>query len=380
MKKLLQLSFLVMISFSLTNGAPYQPEIEQESFKLKKVVQEVPTTETITAEYNEDDQLYHYGNNTYEYDEDGFLSKKTTPEGITTYLYGTFGELKQVVTPTKVIHYMHNALNQRVAKMVNGQIVEKYLWEDLTTLLAVYDGLDNLVQRYEYADQRMPVAMTYAGLKFYLHYDQVGTLRAISDTSGNIAKVIEYDTFGNILRDTNPNFYIPFRFAGGLYDANTGLIRFGYRDYDSYTGRWTSKDPIGFDGGDSNLYGYVVNDPVNFYDANGLNRIRIPGRGGGGFGSSTGSTYPPYFPSSSGTGIGDAITEKLRELFNGCETDTNNDGCAEEWDAAYRFCDDIARRNAFRDGWSVGGRNYQQCLMGQVSERCKGNPVEYGNS
>ncbi|MBX3032733.1 MAG: RHS repeat-associated core domain-containing protein [Bdellovibrionaceae bacterium] len=42
------------------------------------------------------------------------------------------------------------------------------------------------------------------------------------------------------------------------------------RDYDAETGRWTSKDPILFEGGDANLYGYVLNDPVNLIDPNGL--------------------------------------------------------------------------------------------------------------
>jgi RHS repeat-associated protein len=63
---------------------------------------------------------------------------------------------------------------------------------------------------------------------------------------------------------------IPIAFAGGLYDKDTKLIKFGYREYDSITGRWTSKDPIDFSGGDSNLYGYVLNDPVNFVDPEGL--------------------------------------------------------------------------------------------------------------
>jgi RHS repeat-associated protein len=61
----------------------------------------------------------------------------------------------------------------------------------------------------------------------------------------------------------------PFGFAGGLYDADTGLVRFGARDYDAYTGRWTSKDPILFAGGDTNLYVYVGNDPVNEVDVDG---------------------------------------------------------------------------------------------------------------
>jgi len=59
-------------------------------------------------------------------------------------------------------------------------------------------------------------------------------------------------------------------FAGGLYDHDTKLTRFGYRDYDAQTGKWTAKDPIRFNGGDVNLYGYVLGDPVNFVDPLGL--------------------------------------------------------------------------------------------------------------
>ena len=42
------------------------------------------------------------------------------------------------------------------------------------------------------------------------------------------------------------------------------------RHYDPQIGRWTTKDPIGFAGGDTNLYGYVANDPVNWTDPSGL--------------------------------------------------------------------------------------------------------------
>lgn len=41
------------------------------------------------------------------------------------------------------------------------------------------------------------------------------------------------------------------------------------RHYDAETGRWLGKDPIGFYGGDTNLYGYVLQDPINFLDPHG---------------------------------------------------------------------------------------------------------------
>ena len=78
-----------------------------------------------------------------------------------------------------------------------------------------------------------------------------------------------YDTYGQDIFDDNPGFQ-PFGFAGGLYDPETRLTRFGARDYDAETGRWTAKDPIRFASGDTNLYGYVLNDPVNWIDPTGL--------------------------------------------------------------------------------------------------------------
>ncbi len=60
-----------------------------------------------------------------------------------------------------------------------------------------------------------------------------------------------------------------------MYDSETGFVRFGVRDYDAFAGRWTSKDPIGFEGGDANLYRYVNSDPVNFMDPEGKLAIVI---------------------------------------------------------------------------------------------------------
>ncbi|MCI5212674.1 MAG: RHS repeat-associated core domain-containing protein, partial [Candidatus Electrothrix sp. ATG2] len=89
------------------------------------------------------------------------------------------------------------------------------------------------------------------------------------DVAGSVVKAISYDSFGTILSDSNPAFAVPFGFAGGLHDRDTGLVKFGFRDYDPAIGRWVAKDPIFFVSGDVDLYGYVENDPVNFIDPEG---------------------------------------------------------------------------------------------------------------
>ena len=221
--------------------------------------------------YSEEDHLLTAGDIQYEYNIDGFLAIKTNGTNITNYVYSSRGELLSVNLPDgRVIEYAHDPLGRRIAKKINGTIVEKYLWQNMTRLLAVYDGSDNLLMRFEYADDRMPVAVANAGVTYYLVYDQVGSLRVVADSAGSVIKRIDYDSFGNIIADTNEALNIPFGFAGGLHDRDTGLVRFGYRDYDPDVGRWTAKDPIFFAAGDTDLYGYVLNDPVLRIDPDGL--------------------------------------------------------------------------------------------------------------
>jgi RHS repeat-associated protein len=223
-----------------------------------------------TLIYSDEDHLLTAGTTTYQYGLDGFLQRKTNGTDITDYAYSLRGELLSVTLPDNTrISYVHDPMGRRIGKKVNGTITEKYLWQGLTRLLAVFDGSDNLLKRFEYADRRMPVAFTSNGVVYYLDYDQVGSLRLVADASGTVVKQIEYDTFGNIISDSNPTFDIPFGFAGGLHDRQTGLVRFGFRDYDPDVGRWTAKDPILFAGGDTDLYGYVLNDPVNLVDPTG---------------------------------------------------------------------------------------------------------------
>ncbi len=81
---------------------------------------------------------------------------------------------------------------------------------------------------------------------------------------------MQYDSFGNLLQVRGDVVRLPIGFAGGLFDADTGLTRFVWRDYDADTGRFTALDPMGAKGGDNDWYGYCVDDPVNRVDVWGL--------------------------------------------------------------------------------------------------------------
>jgi RHS repeat-associated protein len=107
------------------------------------------------------------------------------------------------------------------------------------------------------------------GTVYRLITDHLGSVRLVVNAeTGEVVQRIDYDAFGRVLGDSSPGFQ-PFGFAGGLYDDDTGLVRFGARDYDAYNGRWTAKDPVLFGGGDANLYGYVLTDPLNDTDPTG---------------------------------------------------------------------------------------------------------------
>ncbi len=101
-------------------------------------------------------------------------------------------------------------------------------------------------------------------------YDGNGNLVSLRDDSQAIAAQYDYGPFGELL--TARGDYAaenPYRFSTKYVDAETGLYYYGYRYYNSSTGRWLSRDPIGEEGG-LNLYGFVGNAPIVLLDALGL--------------------------------------------------------------------------------------------------------------
>jgi RHS repeat-associated protein len=110
--------------------------------------------------------------------------------------------------------------------------------------------------------------VTSVGTTYRLVTDQVGTVHLVVDTSsGAVIDRLDWDEFGNVLSDSTPNTQ-PFGFAGGLGDRDAGLTRFGARDYDPVTGRWTERDATGLEGG-PNVYQYAANRPIDHVDSSG---------------------------------------------------------------------------------------------------------------
>jgi RHS repeat-associated protein len=212
------------------------------------------------------------------------------------------GNLMQVVLPGDItLDYVIDANDRRIGKRVNGTLIQGFLYQDQLNPVAELDGTGAVVSRFVYGSKtNIPDYMVKGGNTYRIISDHLGSPRLVVNIADGVTvQRIDYDEFGNITNDTNPGFQ-PFGFAGGIYDQHTGLVRFGARDYDPQTGRWTSKDPIRFAGGDTNLYGYTFNDPVNWIDSDG----ELP-------------TLPQGFVDFS-AGLGDALLlgfgDELREL------------------------------------------------------------------
>ena len=228
----------------------------------------------ILATYDTEDRLLSFGNRTYTYDANGARQTQTENGTETRYRYDNLGALKSVTKSGQTIDYITDATGRRVGRKVNGSVESYFTYQDSLRPIAQYNADGSIRWTIVYAERMNVPSLLISsnGTRYRVVSDHLGSVRLIINTlNGQIVQRMDYDVWGKVTDDSNPNFQ-PFGFAGGLYDSATELVRFGARDYDPYVGRWLSKDPIGFAGGDTNLYGYVIQDPVNWIDLNGRQR------------------------------------------------------------------------------------------------------------
>ncbi|MGD9853156.1 MAG: RHS repeat-associated core domain-containing protein [Nitrospirales bacterium] len=126
------------------------------------------------------------------------------------------------------------------------------------------------------------ISRTASGSTSTFLADGLGSTVALTDGTGAVQTEYTYDPFGAVTV-TGTSSTNAFQFTGREQDG-TGLFYYRARYYSPLLQRFISEDPIGFAGGDLNLYAYVFNSPTNFRDPSGLLVV-----GGGGSGSLAGA-------------------------------------------------------------------------------------------
>ena len=267
------------------------------------------------ATYTVDDQLVTRGAVTYEYDAAGFMRKR----GADTLTYSGRGELLEAVVGADTVTYEHDGMGRRVARFLNGTKTNEYLYgspDDPFQVTATREG--SVLTTYFYNESGQLYAYRRGTTYFWVATDQVGTPRRVTNAAGQVVKTITYDSYGKVLSQSGTES-LALGYAGGLADPVTGMVRFGMRDYDPASGRWTAKNPLLFGGGSSNLYTYAGNNPVTVTDRSGLPSISASAGVGGYLGIKAGWNDQGFsFCWEFGVGIGGSVevdpwTEQLDE-------------------------------------------------------------------
>jgi len=225
----------------------------------------LPPNAVASATYDAANRQRLFGDKSMTFDANGNLTTITDATQTTTFTWDARDRLIGVEQPGTLASFAY-AFGRRLGKTVNGAAAQ-----------FLYDGPD-LAQQLE--AQRTtsylrslaidePLGLTNPDGSFFLTADPLGSTLAVSDASGDAVAEYTYDTFGAVSA-TNPAFPNPFQFTGRENDDLAGLYYYRARYYHPHLGRFISEDPIGFPGGDFNLYAYVRNNPLRFVDRSGL--------------------------------------------------------------------------------------------------------------
>ncbi len=224
------------------------------------------TTETIA--FDSQDRVRSRGAEIYGFDADGFMTRR----GDMRLTYARTGELlKATLGNGKTVRYVYDANGRRAARSDDAG-TEQYFYGDPTDALRVTASRSaaGVLTEYFYDSADRLIAMRRGSEMLHIGCDGVGSPLVVANDAGTVVKSRVYGAFGDLLSDSAPTFDLPIGFAGGIADPSTGLVRFGYRDYDPASGCWTARDPMRFSGGRFNLYQYCGNDPLRRRDPSGL--------------------------------------------------------------------------------------------------------------
>jgi len=258
------------VQISFTRDAAGNTVQETRSLPLSPII----TTKTVSASYNDANQMTTRGSNSYVYDTDGNLLSITGSESFSV-IYDPENRPTSITRNGVTTTYVYNGFGNRVRTDAGGEVRNNY-YDPLGNLLFQTNGTGQIVASYIYRERRLVAMKNSSGLYFY-HFDKAGNTIALTDQGGNISAAYAYDPFGKVSNSTvsTPN---PFTYVGqfGVMDEGGGFFFMKNRYYDSTAGRFLQKDPIGLYGG-TNLYRYAGNNPIERIDPEGLSAIIIIG-------------------------------------------------------------------------------------------------------
>jgi RHS repeat-associated protein len=228
---------------------------------------------TFQASYNELNQIAQVNGVDFTYDADGEL----TNDGVNTYTWDGAQRLARVTTIAsgETTSYAYDGLGRRIAITAHAQspqpVTNYYLWCD-SKICQERDSGNNVTARY-FAEGE-----AQGGVPLLYARDRLGSVVNLVDAaSGAVVADYTYDPWGKVTSQSG-SYSARFGYAGMFTDAGTGLDLTLYRAYSPLQNRWLSRDPMG-EGVGPNLYTYVFNSPLNYFDRLGLD-IWIEGPSG----------------------------------------------------------------------------------------------------
>ena len=175
----------------------------------------------------------------------------------------------------QTITYKYDVTGRRSEKKVDGYTT-RYCY-DGSHVIAEYDGNNNLLRKYIYGpgvdEPICMIEVADSNAAYYYHYDALGSVVALSDSSGDTVQTYEYSVYGQVAAE-DPNHTNPYMFTGRRFDIEIGLYYYRARYYDPFTGRFLQTDPIGYGDG-MNMYAYGGNNPLDCTDPSGTMPIQI---------------------------------------------------------------------------------------------------------
>lgn len=205
------------------------------------------------------------------YDNNG----NTTTEAVRTYTYNQNQRMIQVAEGTMTANYTYNGNGQRVKKNVSGTITV-FHYNLSGQIIAESNSAGTITAEYVYLNGQ-PLAKMEGANTYYYHNDHFATPQKMTDASGVVVWSADYKPFGEAAVSPASTITNNLRFPGQYFDAETGLNYNYMRDYNPTIGKYVEADPSGIQGGENQLYNYVNNNPVNWFDPNGQDPVSVTG-------------------------------------------------------------------------------------------------------